>query len=113
MFYDDAFQAITESSAFSECATLTVDTEEYTLKGLFYSGNYGEKKLDKGYTTAKAVRRQAFQISKATLPSMLSASDLARRYLTVRGVAYVIREVTGNDSGMLVMELVPSGGDKT
>ena len=110
MFYDDAFQLITESSAFSECATLVVDTEEYTLKGFFYSGNYGEKKMDKGYTTAKAVRRQAFEISKATLPSTLSVSDIARKTLTVRGTAYVIREVTGNDSGMLVMELVPGGG---
>ena len=120
MFYDDAFRQITENSAFTETAVLTVDTTEYELKGFFYSGNYGEKKLDndgiafrfdsedKGYTAYKTVKRQSFQVSKDSLP--VEVQDLARQILTVRNVDYTIREVTGNDSGMIVMELVPKGG---
>lgn len=108
MFYDDAFRQITENSAFAETAILTIDTTEYDLKGFFYSGNYGEKKLDKGYTAYKTVKRQSFQVSKDSLP--VEVQDLARQILTVRNVDYTIREVTGNDSGMIVMELVSKGG---
>ena len=113
MFYDDAFANITENSPFSEAATMVIGNVKHSLKGFFYSGNHGEKKLDKGYTTAKTVKRQAFQISKSSLPLGVGVADLARKTLTVRGTDYIVRDVTGNDSGMLIMELVPSGGDKT
>ncbi len=111
MFYDDAFKNITENSPFSEAATLTVGDEEYSLKGFFYSGNYGEKKLDKGYTTGKTIKRQSFEISKGSLPTGVDVADIARKTLTVRGIDYVVRDITGNDSGMLVMELVIAGGN--
>ena len=110
MFYDDAFKVITESSAFSEEAVLTVGDDEYKLNGFFCSGNYGERKLDKGYTTLKAVKRQSFQMSRLSLPNGVEVPALARQTLTVRSMDFIIREVTGNDSGMLVMDLVPSGG---
>ena len=110
MFYDDAFAKITASSAFSESALLTIGDSEYQISGFFYSGNYGEKKLDKGYSTAKSVKRQSFETAKANLPEGVEVTDLARQTLCVRNVLYTIREVVGNDSGMLVMDLVPAGG---
>ena len=110
MFYDDAFARITASSAFSEKAVLTIGTNEYDLYGFFYSGNYGEKKMDKGYSVAKTVKRQSFETAKANLPTGVEVTDLARKSLLVRGVDFTIREVVGNDSGMLVMDLVPTGG---
>lgn len=110
MFYDDAFQNILRDSAFSEEAILTIGEIEYQLKGFFCSGNYGEGKTDKGYTTKKTVARQSFQMSKLSLPSMLDVPSLARQKLTVRDTDYTIREVKGNDSGMLVFDLVVDGG---
>ena len=110
MFYDDAFRRITENSAFSETAVLTIGQVEYELRGFFYSGNYGEKKLDKGYSTLKTVKAQSFQMSRSSLPYMLDIPSLARQKLTIRGTDYTIREAKGNDSGMLVMDIVPTGG---
>ena len=110
MFYDDAFAKITASSAFSESAVLTIGDSEYQISGFFYSGNYGEKKLDKGYSTAKSVKRQSFETAKANLPEGVEVADLARQSLCIRNVSYTIREVVGNDSGMLVMDIVPTGG---
>lgn len=110
MFYDDVFQTITETGAFSEEAKVTVDSTEYVLKGIFCSGNYGEKKTDRGYTTHKTVARQSFLMSKLSLPSALEASSLVRQKLTVRGKDFIVREVTGNDSGMLDLDLVVAGG---
>lgn len=107
MFYDDVFQSITESSAFSETALLTIDGVEFTLKGFFCSGNYGQRDLDKGYTTKKTVKRQSFQIAKASVPCTLDVSEMVRQTLTVRETDYTVREVIGNDSGIYVLDLVP------
>ena len=105
MFYDAAFKQITESSAFSEKATLTVGENSYTLYGFFCSGNYGDKEFDKGYSLRKTLRQQSFKISLASLPEGVSVADLARRPLSVRNTAFVIDEVTGNDSGILCLSL--------
>ena len=110
MFYDEAFTEIMENSAFTEKAILTIGEVEYELKGFFCSGNYGEKKTDRGYTTNKTVARQSFQMSRLSLPCMLDVPSLARQKLTVRHTDYTIREAKGNDSGMLVLDLVIDGG---
>ena len=106
MFYDDTFQNITEGSAFTEEAVLTIEDAEYKLKGFFCSGNYGEKKLDKGYSAYKTVKRQSFQMSALSLPATLTMADLGRQKLTVRGSDYIIREVLGNESGIIVLDLI-------
>lgn len=105
MFYDEAFQRITESSAFSERAVLTIGSIEYELSGFFCSGNYGQKDYDKGYSLAKSVKRQSFKISKDSLPPMICPKDIIRQTLTVRNVSWTIDEVTGNDSGILDLSL--------
>ena len=109
MFYDEVFQRITENSPFSVEATLTVTSgetsSEYTLKGIFYSGNYGETKLDKGYTLMKTLKKQSFQISLSSLPEGLDAAILARQTLSVNGETWWIDEVVGNASGMLTLAL--------
>lgn len=107
MFYDDVFQTITESSAFSETALLTIDGVEFCLKGIFCSGNYGQRDLDKGYTTRKTVKRQSFQMAKASVPCTLDPAEMVRHTLNVRNTDFMVREVTGNDSGMIVLDLVP------
>ena len=95
MFYDDAFARITASSAFSEKAVLTIGASEYNLNGFFYSGNYGEKKMDKGYSVAKTVKRQSFETAKANLPAGVEVTDLARKSLLVRFQTRMEREGWG------------------
>lgn len=127
MFYDDVFKAFMEGSPFSQTATLicpdalywdstigrwaarseTGETEAYELKGIFCSGNYGTEDYDKGYTTKKSEKRQSFQIALGSLPDGLDAKALVRQTLIVDGETYRIRDVTGNKSGILVLELVP------
>ena len=111
MFYDDAFQRITETTAFSEEATFSVASEEYSVKGFFCSGSYGDKSLDKGYTTDKTVNRQSFKVSADSLPEGAVPKDLMRQVLTIRGKKWTVRDVTGNDSGILSLDLIPSGGN--
>ena len=107
MFYDDVFQTITETGAFSEEAKVIVDTQEYVLKGIFCSGSYGTKEFDKGYSAKKTEKRQSFKLSLQSLPSAISQADLIRKTLTIRGRNFIVREVTGNDSGILNLDLVP------
>ena len=111
MFYDDAFQMITEGSAFSEEATLVIGAVEYTLKGFFCSGSYGQKDFDKGYTTNKTVNRQSLKISKNSLPNGVSQKDIIRQKLSIREKSFIVRDVTGNDSGILNLDLAP--GEQT
>jgi len=111
MFYDDAFQKITENSAFSEEATFSVSSEEYSVKGFFCSGSYGEDRMDKGYSVKKSVKRQSFKISASSLPSGVGVTDLIRNTLTIRGKAFIVREITGNDSGILSLDLTVGGSD--
>lgn len=107
MFYDDVFKTITETGAFSEEAKVTVDTEEYVLKGIFCSGSYGSKEYDKGYSTRKTEKRQSLKLSLQSLPSAISQADLIRNTLVIRGKNFIVREITGNDSGILNLDLVP------
>lgn len=106
MFYDDVFKTITEVSAFSETAILTIDGVEFRLKGFFCSGNYGQRDLDKGYTTRKTVKRQSFQMAKGSVPCTLDPAEMVRQTINVRDTDFTVREVTGNDSGMIVLDLV-------
>ena len=74
MFYDEAFRRITEGSAFSQKADIALgplsvlwqgedvlwkgDEVVYSnghlyVQGIFCSGNYGTRDIDKGYTTKK------------------------------------------------------------
>lgn len=109
MFYDDVFQRITEDSPFSVEATLKVTTggtsSEYVLKGIYFSGSYGEKKLDKGYSLGKTLKRQSFQISLNSVPEGLSPSTMVRQILEVGETSWVIDEIVGNASGMLTLSL--------
>lgn len=109
MFYDDAFQRITETTAFSEEATFSVSSEEYSVKGFFCSGSYGEKDFDKGYSVRKTVKRQSLKVSASSLPSGVTPQDLIRNTLTIRGNAYIVREITGNESGILNLDLIAGG----
>lgn len=115
MFYDDVFHNITEKSPFSEKAILSVSVDnviaEYELSGIFCSGSYGERELDKGYSLRKSIKRQTFKISKMSLPTEIEPSDIARQSIYVHGNSWVIREVVGNDSGILELDLVPGGQD--
>lgn len=108
MFYDDVFADILADGPFSTEGKLTVDQTQYTVKGIFCSGNYGSKEYDKGYTTKKTEKRQSFKISKLSIPSGLAVGDLLRQPLTIDGKSWIVNEITGNDSG--VYELVLKAG---
>lgn len=105
MFYDDVFQGVLEDGPFSTEGKLTVGTTEYTVKGIFCSGNYGMKEYDKGYSTKKTEKRQSFKIALAGIPQGLSASDLIRQAITINGENWIINDVTGNQSGVLELSL--------
>ena len=107
MFYDDVFKTITETGAFSEEAKVTVDTDEYVLKGIFCSGSYGSKEFDKGYSAKKTEKRQSLKLALGSLPASLDQKDLIRKTLVIRGKNFIVREIMGNDSGMLNLDLVP------
>ena len=104
MFYDEIFTGILEDGPFSQTANLVIENQEYLIKGIFCSGNYGMKEYDKGYTTKKTEKRQSFKISKLSIPSGLAVGDLLRQPLTIDGKNWIVNEITGNDSG--VYELV-------
>lgn len=128
MFYDDAFRRITEGSAFSQKADIALgplpvqwqgedviwkgeevvyESGHLYLHGIFCSGNYGFTDFDKGYSKKKGEALQSFKISKSSLPTMITPSDLIRKTLVVNSRAWTIRAVSGNDSGILNLELVP------
>lgn len=111
MFYDDVFQEITEKSAFSEEVVITVSSEEYKVRGMYCSGSYGQKDYDKGYSVGKTVNAQSFKISLQSLPAGVAPKDLMRQTLTLRGKSFTIRDVTGNNSGILSLDLVPGASD--
>lgn len=107
MFYDDVFKEITENSPFSTTGTVKEQgTSLYTLQGIFFSGSYAEDDLSKGYTVDKTVDRQFFRISLGSLPSTVKPQNLARKTLSVEGNDYTIREINGNESGILTLVLV-------
>lgn len=105
MFYDDVFRRITETGAFSQKGVVTVGSVEYELSGIFCSGSYGQKEYDKGYSTAKTVKRQTFKVSLSSLPAGITPKDLIRQKLTVNGEDWVIDDITGNQSGILNFSL--------
>lgn len=105
MFYDDVFKTITESSPFSTGGVLAVGDVEYTVKGILCSGSYGQKEYDKGYSLAKTVDRQTFKVSLSSLPTGVVPSDLMRQTITIDGKAWVIDDITGNESGILNISL--------
>ena len=105
MFYDDVFQHITEKSPFSSEGKITVNATEYTIAGIFCSGSYGQKDFDKGYSLAKSLKRQSFKISLSSLPQGVGQEDLLRNTITIDGKAWVIDEITGNQSGILNLSL--------
>ena len=109
MFYDEAFRKFTESSPFSSEGKFSVNGTEYIIGGIFCSGNYGEKEFDKGYSLKKTDSRQSFKISLQSLPQGVSKSDLVRHKFVVNGKDWIVRDVVGNDSGILSLDLVPMG----
>jgi hypothetical protein len=109
MSYDEVFRKFTESSPFSSVGKFSVNDTEYTIGGIFCSGNYGEQDYDRGYTTKKTEPRQSFKISLQSLPTGVASSDLVRQKLTVNGKNWIVRDVVGNDSGILSLDLVPMG----
>lgn len=105
MFYDDVFKTITESSPFSTEGKVSVNNTEYTIKGILCSGSYGQKEYDKGYSLAKTVDRQSLKVSLSSLPSGVAPSDLMRKTITIDGKAWVVDNITGNQSGILNITL--------
>ena len=105
---DSQWKNLMEKGAFSEKAVITVGETEYSLYGIFFSGNYGQKDFDKGYSVRKPEKRQSFRIALSSLPEGVTVKDLVRKSLSVRGSTWTVREVTGNESGTLNLELVPS-----
>ena len=55
--------------------------------------------------------RQSFKVSADSLPEGAVPKDLMRQVLTIRGRRWTVRDVTGNDSGILNLDLIPSGGN--
>lgn len=107
MFYDDAFKEITENSPFSISAeVMDKGASLYTVRGIFFSGSYSEDDLSKGYTVDKTVDRQFFRISLESMPSAVKPQELARKTLRIEGNDYTIREINGNESGILTLVLV-------
>ena len=104
------FKDILENTPlFTEEGVLEVSKgEKVNLKGFFYSGTYGMAS-EAGYAREKAYAKQSFEIAKGSLPEAVKAETLPRKYLTIRGKRYLIVRVTGNDSGVLIMELSEYG----
>lgn len=105
MFYDDVFRRITETSPFSSEGKVWVNDTEYVIGGIFCSGSYGEKEFDKGYSLRKSLKRQSFKVSLSSLPSGVTQENLLRNTITIDGRAWVVDEITGNDSGILNLSL--------
>lgn len=105
MFYDDVFRKITETSPFSSEGKVRVNDTEYVIGGIFCSGSYGEKEFDKGYSLRKSLKRQSFKVSLSSLPSGVTQENLLRNTITIDGRAWVVDEITGNDSGILNLSL--------
>lgn len=107
MFYDDVFKEITENSPFTEACTISLgDGSSFELKGFYCSGSYGEDDLSKGYTTKKTVNKQTFKVSLSSLPSGVKVSSLSRATLVIHDTTYTVREVSGNESGTLSLDLI-------
>lgn len=107
MFCDDVFKEITEDSPFSTTASFaaTEGTSSLELRGMFFSGSYGEDDLSKGYTTDKTVERQFFRVSLPSLPEGVEPKGLNRRSVTIDGFGYTVVGVDGNRSGILTLVL--------
>ena len=105
MFYDDAFRNITENSPFSTEGKIEVNGTEYVIGGILCSGSYGQKDFDKGYSLAKTLKRQSFKVSLSSLPEGIGQEDILRKTMTIDGKAWVIDEITGNNSGILNLSL--------
>ena len=105
---DSQWKNLMENGSWSEKATLTVGENTYSLHGIFFSGNYGQKDFDKGYSIRKPEMRQSFRIALSSLPEGVAVKDLVRASLSVRGNTWTVRQVTGNESGTLNLELVAS-----
>lgn len=110
MFCDDAFKEILEDSPFSTEAVVSLEGDDGSsfpigLKGMFFSGSYGEDDLSKGYTTDKTVERQFFRVSLLSLPEGVEPKGLNRRTVTIDGLSYTVVGVDGNRSGILTLVL--------
>lgn len=103
------------NGGWSEDFVFTLDssyqTEDFAMSGIFYSGTSDEDSPAQAYAPKKAVRKEAFQIALASLPSAVTDPKrmLQGAVLTSasRGT-YKVREVRGEKSGTLTLMLNPS-----
>ncbi len=108
------WRGLMEKGAWSEDFVFTLDAsytvDDFTVSGVFFSGTSSEESPAQAYSPKKAVRKEALQISEASLPS--SVHD-PRRMLkgavavsATRG-AYKVLDVRGERSGTLTLTLNP------
>lgn len=110
------WQGLMESGAWSESFSFSLDSsygiEDFVLSGIFYSGTDSEESPAQPYAPKKAVRKEAFQISAASLPAVIAEPKrmLMGAILTSadRGT-YKVHEVRGEKSGTLTLMLNPVG----
>ncbi len=111
---ESQWTSLMASGAWSEDFTVSLDDsyhiEDFTLSGVFYSGTSTEESPAQAYAPKRSVRKEAFQISLASLPT--SVTDPKRMLKgciitsTTRG-AYKTLEVRGEKSGTLTLVLNP------
>ena len=110
MFCDDAFKEIFEDSPFSTEAVVALEGDDGSsspigLKGMLFSGSYGEEDFSKGYAVDKTVDRQFFRISLGSLPDGVEPKALTKRTASIDGIDYTVERITGNRSGVLTLVL--------
>ena len=109
MFYDAVFDKIMKDGIFSESATLVLkDGTEYEIKGIYYSGTYGEASETK-YARAKAMVKDTFQLSELSLPAGVTKQTMMRQHLLFKDKRFIIITIAGADSGILNLELKEDG----
>lgn len=112
---ESQWKILMDNGAWSEDFTVSLDASlaiaDFTLSGVFYSGTSTEESPAQAYAPKRSVRKEAFQISLKSLPSLVTDPKrmLKGAVLTsdARGV-YKVLEVRGEKSGTLTLVLNPT-----
>lgn len=103
------------NGGWSEDFVFTLDSsyqiEGFAMSGIFYSGTSDEDSPAQAYAPKKAVRKEAFQIALAGLPSVVTDPKRMLQGAVLSSASrgtYKVREVRGEKSGTLTLMLNPS-----
>lgn len=109
--FEEQWKALISSGVFSEEASLRLaDGKAVTLRGIYYSGTYGED-ASAPYAPRRGIRQHWFQVSeKSTAEAGISEwKSLINASVSLSGrPPYRVTEVKGPGSGMLTMRLKES-----